>query len=136
MDIEVQEGLRRNLKEALQALALPPAEQIRVTEPGCVMCELYEDFCSDYPAYISMFDPELSEDQRNLLLAVAGNLENIPNEAFVCYDNSCLEHQAWAEVRSSAAAALSALGWKMELPATYQEVEPGVWRRPQGENSR
>ncbi len=92
-------------------------------------CELFEDFRTNYPAYISFFDSELSENQRKLLLAVAENLESIPDEAFECYNNNCLEHQAWADVRTSASGALSAFGWMVEAPAEYRMVETGVWKR-------
>jgi hypothetical protein len=136
MDIETRKGVTRNLKESLQALALLPAEQIRVTQPGCVTCELYEDFHLNYHAYVGMLDAELSENQRGLLHAVVKNLENIPDEAFECYNNNCLEHPAWAEVRSSATAALSGLGWMVEAPAEYREVERDVWKRPQDKENQ
>ena len=32
------------LREALAVLALPPDEQVRVNGPGCVVCDLLEDF--------------------------------------------------------------------------------------------
>jgi hypothetical protein len=130
MDEETCQGVRRNFREALQALALPAPEQIRVTVPGCVTCELYEDFVSNYSPFLQCYEATLSDIQKQQLRVASETLEAMPSESFVCFDESVLEHRSWAEIREVAASALFELGWSLEAPEEYVEFQPGAWQRP------
>ena len=123
------EGIRRNALEALQALALPSAEQIRVTQPACITCELYEDFVFYQRVYRDTFGEELTQEQKEKLDRVLESLEAVPAEGFECFNNLALEHPRWQKVRVAASEALRELKWPETAPEPYEEIEPRVWKR-------
>jgi hypothetical protein len=114
----------------LQALALPASEQVRVTVPGCVTCELYEDFVGNYSPFLQCYEATLSDIQKQQLRNASETLEAMPSESFVCFDESVLEYHSWAEMREIAASALREFGWSLEPPQEYVEFESGAWQRP------
>jgi hypothetical protein len=120
----------RNLRYTLQALALPPAEQVRVLSPGCVTCDLYEDYRVAHRYYLAADDLHPTPEQVASLTALAGLLEEVPEEAWICFENTCLHHPGWERVREAAQRALEAFGWPLEAPPEFEEGEPGVWQRP------
>lgn len=122
-------GFRRNLLESLQALALPADEQVRVLQPGCITCELYNDFVSDLDLYRECCAHVLTEQQWVALDQVVESLEAIPDEAFECFNNACLQHDGWGEARIVAQRALHELDWPLDAPPAYRETQPGIWRR-------
>ena len=130
MDEATCKGIERNFREALQALALPASEQVRVTVPGCVTCELYEDFIGNYSPFLQCYEATLSEPQKQQLCVASETLEAMPSESFVCFDESALELPAWSQMRDVAASALCELGWNLEPPEEYVEFESGAWKRP------
>lgn len=129
MNKEILTGLEKNLQNSLRTLALPPGEQERVTSPGCVTCDLYEDFRLDFELFMKNFGSKLIEEQKIALQFVSDKLEEVPDEAFECFSIAALEHPAWEKVRSAAAEALKQMGWTVETPSAYKEKKPGVWKR-------
>jgi hypothetical protein len=130
MEDEPTDAILKTFKGTLQALALPPAEQVRVTMPGCVTCDLYEDFTLYHRLFLGESGETLTPAQQEALARVVETLEAVPPEAQECFEASMLEHQAWADVRGVAQAALKELGWAAEAPSEFQQVKPGVWHRP------
>lgn len=130
MQDERKTGILRTFKLSLQALALPPDEQVRVTSPGCVTCDLSEDFRLYHELFLEEWGGTLTAEQQEALAQVAKTLDAVPMEALQCFDASMLEHEAWGAVRRMAEGALKALGWAVEAPPAFQEEQPGVWRRP------
>ena len=116
--------------EALQVLGLPSAEQIRVTEPGCVTCELYDDFVFNHELFVEAFANELSDSQKEKLAYVLKKLEAIPDEGFVCFDMTALNQPGWDTVRVAASEALREMHWPEKAPEPYKETKDGVWQRP------
>ena len=120
------------LREALAMLAMPAAEQARLNGPGCLACDLMEDF--DHARRVALSDTTgLTADQRTLLDRIGGAFEAMEPADFTCFDNSVVERPAWAAVRVTATDALREFGWENTTVAPFEEVEPGVWRRPPAE---
>lgn len=131
MDEQTCQGIKRNFLEALQVSALPSSEQIRLTVPACVTCELYEDFVSSFAPFLECYQDTLSDSQKKTLCTVANKLELVPEEGFICFDNTVLEQNAWQVVRQFATNALSQMNWELKILEPYQERESGVWQRPE-----
>src|SRR5437879_3265369 len=74
------------LREALAALALPADEQIRVNGPGCVACDLLNDF--DHGRLLAVGnDPPLPEEQRRILDAIDSVMRSMQAPDFECFNN-------------------------------------------------
>ncbi|MCH7728114.1 MAG: hypothetical protein IH991_16795 [Planctomycetes bacterium] len=117
------------LRDALVALSLPPAEQVRVTQPGCVSCELIEDFSHGYTCFTQSCSDQLSGPASQLLAGIDSKIESLSDDDCVCFDNTVLDRPLWSQLRKLAAKALAALGWDDHQLDAYTETEPGVWRR-------
>ena len=128
--MDLVKGLEHNLRQALQALALPPAAQVRVLSPGCVTCDLYEDYQVAHRYYLAADDIHPTPEQVESLTALSRILEEVPEEAWICFENACLHHPGWERVREAAQRALEAFAWPLEAPPEFEEDERGVWRRP------
>ena len=117
------------LCDALVALSLPPAEQVRVTQPGCVSCELIEDFSHGHTCFAQSCSGQISTTASQLLSEIHSTIESLSDDDCVCFDNSVLDRPAWSQLRSLATKALTTLGWEENELGAYSETEPGVWRR-------
>lgn len=120
----------RLLREALAALALPPGEQGRVTEPGCVTCELLEDFDHARLVALGQASDILSEEQRLLLDRINILMEGMQQADFECFNSAVLLRPVWQQLRELAAEALCQFGWEGTTIHPFVESELGVWRRP------
>ncbi len=126
MDLETLEGIEGEFRYAIQALALPSVEQIRVLSPGDINTELYEDFIHWYPLFLQTTRTPLNQQQKEILDQVAQKLDTLPVEYF---DDDMLDHQKWEEIRKIAEEALKLLFWPEEAPPEFKEIRPGVWAR-------
>ena len=124
------EPWRPLLREALAALALPPDEQVRVNGPGCVACDLLNDFDHARTVTIENVAGELSDEQRRLLDAIEADIRVMRGPDLECGNNEVVRRPAWQRLRGLAAEALRAFGWGSAAVLPFVEVEPGVWRRP------
>jgi hypothetical protein len=116
------------LREALTILALPADEQVRVNGPGCVTCDLLEDF--DHARRVATGnEAELSDDQRRSLEAINAVMRSMEKPDFECFNNEVLRRPVWEGLRKLAADALRLFGWEGTVVEPFVEVEPGVWRR-------
>jgi len=126
----MDEGVsKRALCDSLQALSLPAPDQVRVTEPGCVTCELSLDFESWSEKYLESCGGSLSEEQRAAIDAVSRALDGVPEADFECFDTTALDRPSWQSVRSAVERALASLGWPRGAPSAYVEASPGIWER-------
>ncbi|PHQ36837.1 hypothetical protein [Rhodopirellula bahusiensis] len=126
VDKELIAGL---LRDALVALALPKPEQVRVTHPGCVTCDLIEDFTHGRLCFVQSCSDRLDESSTSLLAQIDSTIDDLTNDDCVCFDSAMLDRPPWASLRALATDALDALGWADAKLDAYTETEPGVWRR-------
>ena len=124
-----RDGIEREFRYAIQALAADPDAQIATLSPGCVTCELYEDFAGYYQAYLDAFANDLIEPQRAQIIALHDALEAMPDADCECGNVDLLNRESWSRVRKMARAALESLGWPLQPPPAFHEIEPGVWKR-------
>jgi hypothetical protein len=117
------------LREALAMLATAPADQARLNAPGCLACDLMEDF--EHARLVATADvSELTDDQRALLDLIDARFEEMEPADYTCFGNTVVERPAWAGIRALANDALRAFGWEETRVAPFEEVQPGVWQRP------
>jgi hypothetical protein len=83
------EHWKRLLRDALAVLALPAEEQIRANGPGCVVCDLLEDF---HHAHTVARDniPGLSAEQRGLLDQIDATMKGMHQSDLECFNNDVL----------------------------------------------
>jgi hypothetical protein len=71
----------RLLRDALTALALPMGEQIRVNGPGCVACDLFEDF--DHARIVAVgSENRFSGNQSQMLEAIDHAFQSMQGSEF------------------------------------------------------
>jgi hypothetical protein len=120
------------LRDALAILALPPDEQVRVNGPGCVACDVLNDF--DHARAVALGNaPGLSEEQRGLLDRIDATMRAMQQPDFECFNNEVVRRPVWQDLRERAAEALRAFGWERARVQPSVEVQPGVWHRPLSE---
>lgn len=123
---------QRLLRDALTVLALPPDEQARVNGPGpgCVACDLLNDFDHARKAALDIAAAILTDEQRRLLDRIETIMQTMQKPDFECFNNDVVRRPVWQELREVAAESLRTFGWGTAGVSPYMEVEPGVWRRP------
>lgn len=116
------------LRESLAVLALPADEQFRVNSPGCVSCDLFEDFMHARTVAIE-HAPNLSFPQRQVLDELDRVFNSMQKADKVCFDDDAIRRPNWHRVRDLAAVALRMFGWEGTAVPPFVEIMPGVWRR-------
>ena len=126
------EPWQRLLCDALAVLALPPDEQVRINGPGCVACDLLDDF--DHARLVAIDNaPELTDGQRELLDRIDGAMRGMHQQDYERFNNDVVRRPVWQELRELAAEALRVFGWQRVEVRAFVEVEPGIWHRPHAE---
>jgi hypothetical protein len=118
----------RLLREALAVLSLSAAEQIRVNGPGCIACDLLNDF--DHAREVATGNAPLSEGQVRILHAMDAVIRSMKESDIECFDHNILHRPVWTQLRQLAADALREFGWEGTVFKPFIEREPGVWQRP------
>jgi len=127
--VQEEEPWQRLLRDALAVLALPPDEQVRVNGPGCVACDLLNDF--DHARTVALGNaPGLSEKQRGWLDRIDAAMRGMQQPDFECFNNEVVRRPVWQELRELAAEALRTFGWDRLTVRPFEEVQPAVWHRP------
>ena len=74
------------LRESLAVLALPVGEQVRSNGPGCVACDLLNDF--DHARIVAMENaPQLSDEHARILDAIDNLIRLMQEPDFECFNN-------------------------------------------------
>jgi hypothetical protein len=124
-----EDSWKRLLRDSLAVLAMPPEVQIRINGPGCLACDLLNDF--DDARSVTMANATLiSEPQRHLLNAIDAALNRMEPPDFECFNNSVVYRPSWGALRQLAAAGLRAFGWEAVVVRSFVETRPGIWQRP------
>jgi len=120
---------QRLFRDSLAALALPPDDQVRVNGPGCVTCDLSEDFYHAHAVAVAGA-PGLSDDQRELLDRIDAALRSRQPVDEERFNPGAIRRPVWQQLRELAAEALLSFGWERVVVWPFVEVQPGVWHRP------
>jgi hypothetical protein len=115
------------LCQALAVLALPDDEQVRVNGPGCVVCDLLNDF--DHARMVAISEGKLSDDQRRTLEAIDSLVRSMEETDRECLNNQVLRHPIWKRLRELAVDALRLFRWEGTVVEPFVEIRPGVWHR-------
>lgn len=121
--------IRQLLRDSLVALSLPAEQQIGVTHPGCVSCELIEDFTHAYLCFRQSCPDELSDETAALLKQIDDSIESLDDVDCICFDNTVMNRPKWTQLRTLATRTIDAMGWTDFTLTPYSEIEPGVWQR-------
>ena len=130
MDDERRQGIKREFRYALQVLAANSPDQIRVLSPGCIACELLDDYDLELRQYREVFRDSFTRRRIEAIERLDRAIDVIPESDHECFNNDVLTRPAWDEVRTTAKETLAAFGWPEGLPPDYTETAPGIWRRP------
>jgi|JI10StandDraft_1071094.scaffolds.fasta_scaffold110603_6 hypothetical protein len=118
------------VQQAIVALALPSSEQVRVTQPGCVTCELLEEFRHAFQCY-QLLDYDAQDPALIASLSELEEfLEQIDVENFECGNEKVLDGTQWSSIRLFARQLLTQFGWNSVIVEPYRETQPRVWNRP------
>jgi hypothetical protein len=124
---------RRALCDALVVLSLPPDEQVRVNGPGCLSCDLLNDFDIARKDVCEYLAEELSVEQRRLLDEIDALTMAMQEPDYECFNNEVVRRPVWQRLRELATETLRVFGWEQRSVKPFNEVEPGVWFRPPNE---
>lgn len=126
------EPWQRLLCDSLAVLALPPDEQVRVNGPGCVACDLLNDF--DHARRVALDNaPDLSDTNRNLLDRINFAMDSMQQQDCECFNNDVLHRPVWQELRKLATETLRSFHWVRIEVQPSSEGQPGIWHRPHAE---
>ena len=108
------EWIARELRNALKALAAPGPQALALVPDGTVKAdELALDYDNFVHAYLGNFRDEISQSQREALLAIDAMLRGMSGRenAGLWTEDAVISHPKWESVRILARDALTALGW-------------------------
>lgn len=117
------------LRCAVQALSSKASDQIIACEPGCVICELIDDFELGMRLIEENYLSCLSETQKEHLRQLAETLNHPININHECGEYELLSGPVWEKTRAEAKIVLDDFGWPFEPPPSFKEIEKGVWKR-------
>ena len=106
--------IARELRNALKALASPGSQALASVSDGTVKAdELALDYDNFMHAYLGNFRDEISQSQRDALLAIDAMLQGISGRenAELWTEEAVVNHPKSESVRGLARNALAALGW-------------------------
>jgi hypothetical protein len=120
----------RLLRNALVVLSLPPAEQQRLNGPGCLTCDMFDDYQSAWKALQHDSAVPLTSDQWRSLEVVSQALDALSKHDCECLVARAVYGPAWQAIREKAGVALRLLGWRNATVEPFFETSPDVWTRP------
>jgi len=117
-----KESQLRNLKWSLQALAVPPSEQLALFPDYAANVD---DLAVDFDKWASVirtnYENDLTSTQTESLMAIERRLSLISRlgaeyDPDIWTEAALGKDEHWAAIRSLAATALEAFGWSVESP--------------------
>ena len=125
-------NIERLLRDAVVSLSLPASEQCRVTAPGCVACELLNDFDHACKCYARSCLDRLFPERSQVLADIDNAMALMSEPDYVCFEASVLNRPVWGTLRDLAAQAMLLFDWQDHVVSPHQKTESGVWQRPDG----
>ena len=109
------------LRDTLITLSLPADEQILVTKPGCVSCEI-EDFRYANECSSQSCLGELTDDASRLLKQIGATIESFTEAECKCFDRTTMEERPkWTKLRELAGQSINAKGWRQFILKQYSQ---------------
>jgi len=118
------------LRDALVILSLAPTEQQRLNGPGCLTCDMFEDYQSAWRAVQHDSTTQFTLEQSRALQEISQALDALTKDDCECASPQAVCRLAWQAIRARAAVALSLFGWQDCTVRPFGETAPGVWTRP------
>lgn len=128
--------------EIIRQLAADAIEQVKSELPGCITCDLIDDFGSWYEDYIEIINSKLSDKQIKILREIDCVFDEILKEdTFKClyiYSEEeieqsnykvILESVNWRTIRSLANDLLITMGEKNKKLQQYIQISDNFWRK-------
>ena len=126
MDDEWRQGIKREFRYALPGLAASAPDQIRVLSPGCIACELLDDYNLELRQYREVFRDSFTRRRVAAIARLDRAIDVIPESDHECFNNDILTHPAWDGVRATTTETPAAFGWPEGPPPDYTETAPGI----------
>jgi hypothetical protein len=113
-----RQGVRNQLRWALQALACDGIQQIQLFPArACKPFELADDFATWANMARSLFAGLFTPEQLGTLQKIDSSLEKLSREDEALWTDDALHSRPeWEELRSMAKVALGSFGWPIERP--------------------
>jgi hypothetical protein len=124
------ETIWKMFRDSIVVLSLPTEEQRRVNGPGCLVCDLSEEFRHWSTAFLAHFGDTVTPSQQSAILDIITLFNGMDKEDCECWNDAALQRPAWQTVREKSCEALPLFGWEGTTLKPSVEVEPGVWHRP------
>ena len=106
-------------------LSLEKEDQIQSNGPGCVTCDLYEEFKHRYEFIIEK-DFYCLDYKEIGLTDLYNTLINLKEDEMICFNNEMLNTIGWNEVRSKASIVCNNLGIKRKINPMI-EIGNGIY---------
>lgn len=116
------------LRDALAILAAQPDEQLRANGPGCIACDLLEEFL--HARSYARKKATLCEAQREALDRIDAGIQAMEKFDLECGNDEVLHRPAWEGLRQLATHVLREFDWEGTRAQESVETQPGVWQRP------
>jgi hypothetical protein len=118
------------LCDALLLLSLPEADQRRLSGPGCLSCDIYEDYRSAWETAMRDTTQHFSSEQHRSLGAIYEALGALTETDCECVTPDATRLPSWEAIREQARLTLPLMGWRDATVQPFTESSPGIWRRP------
>ena len=111
-------------------LSLPPEQQVRLSAPGCPICDMVEDYRSARQVLENTPAIQFTPEHIGHLQLIEQLLASLTKEDSQCFSVEPLRRPMWQTIRQGATAALLSFGWQDATVQPFVGDSTGVWVRP------
>ena len=122
-------GIEKQFKDSLQAIAVSAEEQVAVTEPGDVPEEIIDDYLLWAKSYKDNFSDILNPDIIEDIAELEFMLNKLPESVFKDTNLESMNQPEWQFLREKAKSILDKLNWPIESPSAYIDEGNGTFSR-------
>jgi len=122
----------KRFRDAVVVLALPAEEQPRVNGPGCLACDLLNDFHYACETFISNFGGRLTTAHRAAITEMHKIIGSMEEADYECFNDDVARRPVWERLRKQARGTLRVFECVHATVQPFAETQPGVWVRPPG----
>lgn len=126
---ELMQGIEKQFKEALQALAVSPEDQVKFTEPGDVPEEIIDDYLLWANSYKNHFNAKLDANIVHEITELEKLVDTLPETVFRDTNIDSMKQPEWQPLRVKAKLLLKKLNWPDEPPPPFIQHGKGMYRR-------
>jgi hypothetical protein len=122
-------GIEKQFKDSLQALAISAEEQVAVTEPGDVPEEIIDDYLLWAESYRNNFRDTLNPEIEKEIIELEYLVNKLPESVFKETNLESMNQPEWQFLRDKAKLLLDKLNWPIESPRPYIDEGDGTFSR-------